>query len=80
MAEDMSLLAARRLVDDCTLSVSEAAQRLDIDRAALERAAAAYEIPTVVIRGVYRLPMAWVEQAKTAGWAPARAHAGPAAH
>jgi hypothetical protein len=72
MGEGASLSAMRRLADDCTMSLSEAAQRLDVERGDLERAAAAYEVPTVVLRGVYRLPLTWVEQAKASGWTPSR--------
>ena len=70
MGQGMSLSAMRQMAADCTVSLSEAAQRLDVAREDLERAAASYEVPTVVLRGVYRLPMAWVEQARTRGWAP----------
>jgi len=72
MAENMAFAAAHRMVDDLTLSVSEAAQWLHVDRGELERAAAAYEIPTVVLRGVHRLPMTWVERARNEGWVPSR--------
>jgi hypothetical protein len=70
MGEGLSVSAMRKIAADCTVSLSEAAQRLDVAREELERAAAAYEVPTVVLRGVYRLPLAWVEQARTRGWTP----------
>ncbi len=67
--------AAGMTVDALTISVSEAASRLGVDREALQSAAKRYAIPAVVFRGVYRIPLNWVERAESDGVAHALSRA-----